>query len=78
MKQNMTEQDVLTMVRDKVREHRTQVAAARYFDISPQFMNAVLQGLRPPTAKMAEKLGLERTVVRYVVYRPHPGPQVQS
>lgn len=56
--------DPLQVLRDFITlRYRTQTAAAKHWEVSPPFVNAVLSGKKAPTVQMLAEAGLERLLV---------------
>lgn len=58
----MTEDQVIALLRKKIELAGTQKAFAIQHDLSPAFINDLLQGRREPSFAILNVLGLERVV----------------
>ena len=56
----LTEQDVLDMLNQLVRDHRTQTAVAKHLGVSAVYISDILRGRRAPGGKLLKKLGIKR------------------
>jgi len=59
----MTNKDVIELFKRK-QGSRTQTDIARELEVTPQYINDVLKGDKPPSDKILVWLGLERRIVK--------------
>jgi transcriptional regulator with XRE-family HTH domain len=62
----MNEDAVIKRLREKVKELGTQDALAGAIGVTPMYISLVIRGKRPPSQKILDYLGLERSVA--VIY----------
>jgi len=69
----LTEKEVATLLARYVDENfTTRTSASRFFQVTPQFLSAVIKGRKRPNKPMLEALGLEKVVDRQVYYEKVP------
>ena len=63
-KEQLTEKEFLQEAQLWVfTNHKTQVAAANYLGITPQYLYTILKGINPPTVKLLKAMGIEKLPV---------------